>query len=306
MKNELKVREFMTSLLNKFRSVMKIAILSFILSFCFILPSFSANEIGRNLNDKTGIGLNDGMNDALQQTKTITGQVVDEGGITLPGVSVVVKGTTTGTITDIDGKYSLNVSSGAKTLVFSFVGMTTQEIVINNQSQINVTLQQSIVNLDEVIAIGYGSMERNNVTGAISSIKADEIMKAPVPNVVEALRGQVSGVKISRGSGQPGSGVEFLIRGKKSLTSGNEPLIVIDGVPNTGGNIADINTADIATINILKDAAAASIYGASGANGVVLITTKNGTFGKPAVNVEASYGLVDLAMLPTVFNGNEY
>jgi TonB-dependent starch-binding outer membrane protein SusC len=306
MKNELKVGRYKTSCSHKFKSVILVTVFSLILSFCFIMPTFSANEIGAKPAINQGVGLNDETNAALQQSKTITGTVVDEDGVSLPGVSVVVKGTTTGTVTDIDGKYSLNVSPGAKTLVFSFIGMSQQEIPIGSQSQINVTLEQGIVNLDEVVAIGYGSMEKNNVTGAISSIKADEIMKAPVPNVVEALRGQVSGVKISRASGQPGSKVDFLIRGKKSLSSSNEPLIVIDGVPNTGGNLAEINPADIATINILKDAAAASIYGASAANGVVLITTKNGVFGKPSLNVEFSYGLSDLAMEPVMFNAREY
>ncbi|MDA3930755.1 MAG: SusC/RagA family TonB-linked outer membrane protein [Prolixibacteraceae bacterium] len=246
------------------------------------------------------------FSNAALQSKQITGKVSDSNGLTLPGVTVVEKGTTNGSITDIDGAYSIAVSSNDATLLFSFVGMETQEIAIAGKSTIDVEMSEGSIGLEEVIAIGYGSMERKNVTGAIASIKTDEIMKAPVSNVVEALRGQVSGVKVSRTSGQPGSGVDFLIRGKNSLSSGNEPLIVIDGVPNTGGNLSEINTSDIATINILKDAAAAAIYGASGANGVVLITTKSGAFGKPKFNVEASYGIVDLSMRPTMFNGDEY
>lgn len=245
-------------------------------------------------------------NNALLQGKQLTGTVTDLAGLSLPGVTVVEKGTTNGTITDLDGKFVLQLSSDNAVLRFSFVGMETQEVSSAGKTVLTVKMDEGSIGLEEVVAIGYGSMERNNVTGAISSIKADELIKAPVPNVVEALRGQVSGVKISRGSGQPGSGVDFLIRGKNSLTSGNNPLIVIDGVPTTGGNLAEINTADIATINILKDAAAASIYGASGANGVVLITTKDGVFGKPSFNVEASYGMVDLAMRPQMFNGEEY
>jgi TonB-linked SusC/RagA family outer membrane protein len=244
--------------------------------------------------------------DETLQGKNITGVVTDVNGSVLPGVTVVVKGTTNGTVTDIDGKYSLNVSSDNAILQFSFVGMEMQEQSVAGQSVINVTLQEGYIGLEEVVAVGYGSMERNNVTGAISSIKAEEILKAPVPNVVEALRGQVSGVKVSRGSGQPGSDVDFLVRGKNSLTSGNNPLIVIDGVPNTGGSISDINSSDIASINILKDAAAASIYGASGANGVILITTKSGAQGKPELNVNVSYGVVDLAMRPQMFDGEEF
>lgn len=245
-------------------------------------------------------------NNALLQGKQVTGTVTDVAGMTLPGVTVVERGTTNGTITDLDGNFVLQVKSDDAVLRFSFVGLETQEVSIKGKNTLVVVMGEGSIGLEEVVAVGYGSMERNNVTGAISSIKADELIKAPVPNVVEALRGQVSGVKISRGSGQPGSGVDFLIRGKNSLTSGNNPLIVIDGVPTTGGNLAEINTADIATINILKDAAAASIYGASGANGVVLITTKDGIFGKPSFNVEATYGMVDLSMRPQMFNGEEY
>jgi TonB-dependent starch-binding outer membrane protein SusC len=295
MKNELKIWEFITSYARRLSSVCMITALMLILSMCLVIPSFATDRASDEMNSNSSM-----------QSKTITGKVLDADGLSLPGVSVVVKGSTIGTITDIDGKFSLNVPATAKTLLFTFIGMKTEEVAIGSQTQINVTLTPDVVSLDEVVAIGYGSMERNNVTGAISSIKAEELIKAPVPNVVEALRGQVSGARISRGSGQPGSGVDFLIRGKNSLTSKNEPLIVIDGVPLTGGNLAEINTADIATINILKDAAAASIYGSSGANGVVLITTKNGIFGKPSLNVEATYGLTDLSLKPTMFNAREY
>lgn len=287
MKNEINAWEKLFSQTNRLSKALRLIALAFLL----VLGSFNASMAA-------------GSN-ALQEKK-VSGKITDSNGITLPGVTVVEKGTTNGTISDIDGLYSITVKSDDAILVFSFVGMENQELPVKGQSTINVSMEEGTIGLEEVVAIGYGSMERNNVTGAISSIKADEIIKAPVPNVVEALRGQVSGVKVSRGSGQPGSGVDFLIRGKNSLTSGNQPLIVIDGVPNTGGNLADINTADIATINILKDAAAASIYGASGANGVVLITTKDGIFGKPMFNVEASYGTVDLSMKPTVFNADEY
>ncbi len=305
MKNELKFRKVYSSKESKFSSVFKITVLSFILSFCFVPNSYSSNGSDFDMNSETEI--NDEISGtSANQQKTITGKVVDESGISLPGVSVIVKGSTVGTITDADGKYSINVPASGKVLLYTFIGMNSQEIEIGNMTQINVTLAQGFVDLDEVVAIGYGSMEKNNVTGAISSIKTEEIMKAPVPNVVEALRGQVSGVKISKGSGRPGAGVDLLIRGKKSLSSTNEPLIVIDGVPNTGGNLADINPADIASINILKDAAAASIYGASASNGVVLITTKDGAFGKPSLSVEFSYGLSDLTMQPTMFNAREY
>lgn len=285
MKNENNAWEMNFSQTLKRSRQLRFIALAAILMVGIILPSFASGAL---------------------QEKTVTGKVTDNSGMTLPGVTVIEKGTTNGTVTDMDGAYSITVSASDAILQFSFVGMESQEIDVAGKTTINVVLDEGTIGLDEVIAVGYGSMERNNVTGAIASIKADEIMKAPVPNVVEALRGQVSGVKVSRSSGQPGSGVDFLIRGKNSLTSGNAPLIVIDGVPITGGSMSEINTADIATINILKDAAAASIYGASGANGVVLITTKNGASGKPSFSVEATYGTVDLAMRPEVFNADEY
>ncbi len=246
---------------------------------------------------------------SLQPIK-VTGKVVAANtGESLPGVNIILKGTETGTVTDMDGNFELAVPSEEGVLVFSFVGFLSEEIDIAGKSVIDISMVEDITALQEVVVIGYGSMERTNVTGAISSIKGEDINKAPVPNVIEALRGQVSGVKISKGTGSPGGGVTFLIRGKNSIgadkdnTAENEPLIVIDGVPTTGGNIAEINTDDIASIDILKDAAAASIYGASGANGVILITTKTGTVGKPRVSLSAAMGVTDLTHKPELFDG---
>ncbi len=256
----------------------------------------------------------------LAQASEVTGTVIDaNSGEALPGVNIVIKNTTTGTITDVDGSYSINAEPDG-ILVFSYLGYETTEVPVNNRTTVDISLESEAIGVGEVVVVGYGSMERTNVTGAISSLKAEELAKAPVPNVVEALRGQVSGVRIERESGMPGSGVKFTIRGKNSISkrdtrtnargddysNNNEPLIVIDGVPTTGGNIAEINPADIASIDILKDAAAASIYGASGANGVVLITTKRGTVGKPTLSVNVSYGLTDLVQQPVLFNGPEY
>ena len=235
----------------------------------------------------------------------VSGRVVDENNEPLPGATIKVKGTGNGTITDLEGRYTLDVSPES-VLVVSFVGYLNEEIPVNNRSTIDVQLTSDIKSLTEVVVVGYGSMERQNVTGAISSIRGEELQKVPVPNVVEAMRGQVPGLRITRDSGQPGSGVSFTIRGSNSLTLSNEPLIVIDGVPNTGGNLAEINPDDIASIDILKDAAAASIYGSSGANGVILITTKRGTAGKPSVSVNASTGVTQLSMRPRMFNADEY
>ncbi|MEH0153392.1 TonB-dependent receptor [Limibacter armeniacum] len=241
----------------------------------------------------------------LAQAIKVAGTVTDAQNEPLPGVSIILEGTNQGTTTDVFGKYTIEVPSGAK-LIFNYIGYVTQPVSVNNRSVIDITMQEDIAQLSEVVVVGYGSMERTNVTGAISSIKAEDINKVPVPNAIEALRGQVPGVRISRTSGMPGSGVSMKIRGTNSLTSGNDPLIVLDGVPLTGGNMADINPNDIETLNVLKDAAAASIYGASGANGVILITTKRGKSGKPTVSVNFSTGFTQLSMTPEMFNADEY
>ncbi|MGD2035717.1 MAG: SusC/RagA family TonB-linked outer membrane protein, partial [Bacteroidales bacterium] len=253
-----------------------------------------------------------------QPATTLTGKVTDVDGEPLPGVNIIEKGTTNGTITDLDGNYSITVSSSDAVLVFSAIGFGDEEIVVGNQSSISMTLIPSIEELGEVVVVGYGSMERTNVTGSIASIKGEEINKAPVPNLVEALRGQIPGVRVTRNSGQPGSDVDFTIRGKRSLgaaeneedpdlnVNANEPLIVVDGVPFTGGSISDINPEDIETLDVLKDAASTSIYGSSASNGVVLITTKSGTPGKATVRVTASTGFTDLVQTPEIFNGQEF
>ncbi|MBN2761597.1 MAG: TonB-dependent receptor [Bacteroidales bacterium] len=260
-------------------------------------------------------------NNAEQPGITITGTITDENGATMPGVNILEKGTTNGVVSTLDGSYQITVPASSSVLVFSFIGYLTDEIEVGNRTVIDISMVPDIQTLDEVVVIGYGSMERTNVTGAISTVKGEEIAKIPIPNAVEALRAQVPGVRITRTNGSPGSGVEVLIRGKKSIgednvgyyhigsgnrINENEPLIVIDGVPTTGGNINEINPSDIESIDILKDAAAASIYGARGTNGVILITTKSGTEGKPTFSANVSYGVTSLTQKPTMFNAEEY
>ncbi|WP_053975464.1 SusC/RagA family TonB-linked outer membrane protein [Mangrovimonas xylaniphaga] len=249
------------------------------------------------------------------QTVSVSGKVADATGPLL-GVSIIVKGTTTGTATDFDGNYTLDGVDSNATLVFSYVGYLTQEVAVAGRSVINITLQEDLAQLDEVVVVGYGTMERANVTGAISTVEMEEVAKAPVVNVVESLRGQVAGVQISRNTGQPGSPPVLKIRGNNSLgasTNGgtnldtvNQPIIVVDGVPLVGGNMAEFNPDDIESINILKDAASASIYGSSGANGVVLITTKSGKKGKTQITVNSSSGFVSLAQRPDIMTGDEF
>lgn len=246
------------------------------------------------------------------QNLTVSGQVTFQGD-PLPGVSVQVIQTGEGMVTDANGNFSIaNVSTDAS-LRFSFIGFETQEVAIGNRTTVNVVMVENTKILDEVVVVGYGSMERANVTGSIVTVDVAELEKTPLPNAVEALRGRVSGMRVSRTSGQPGSGITFKIRGTNSLgaaagniDANNQPIIVIDGVPVIGGNLSELNPDDIESINVLKDAAAASIYGSSGANGAVLITTKSGKAGRSSITLNASSGIVNIANKIDMMNGDEY
>lgn len=249
------------------------------------------------------------------QDVSVSGTVTDESNIPLAGVSVLIKGTTTGVTTDFDGLYTISAPADA-TLQFSYIGFVSQDVGINSQSAVNVTMVEDVAQLSEVVVVGYGTMERANVTGAITTVDVTEISKAPVPNIVESLRGQVSGLQVSRSSGRPGSSPTFKIRGNNSLgaskddgdnlNSANQPIIVVDGVPLVNQSLSELNSDDIESINILKDAASASIYGSSGANGVILITTKSGKAGKAQVKVSSSTGFVQLAQTPDVMTGDQF
>jgi TonB-linked SusC/RagA family outer membrane protein len=262
-------------------------------------------------NEKISINAENNPKANLQQV-LVSGKVTDAEGDPLPGVNIIEKTTTNGTVTDVNGNYSITVTSPASVLVFSYVGYLSEEMQIGNKSEIDMVLIESLEELSEVVVVGYGSMERANVTGAISSIKNDEIVKAPVPNFVEALKSQIPGVRVTRTDGKPGQGVNLLIRGENSLNNSNEPLIVIDGVPLAGTGeknelaLSELNANDIESIDILKDAAAASIYGSRGANGVVLITTKMGKVGKPQLNVSISQGFTNMVQKPELFNAEEF
>jgi TonB-linked SusC/RagA family outer membrane protein len=242
-----------------------------------------------------------------QQKKTITGKVSDVAESPLPGVSVVVKGTTTGTITDAEGKFSLaNVPANA-TLQFSFVGMKTQEIVVGEKAQINVTLIDETIGLQEVIAVGYGTQSKRTVTGSIQSVGTDDLTDAPVSTVAQKLQGKLSGVQISQTTGKPGEGMQVRIRGQASLTAGNDPLYVVDGFPIIG-DISGLNPNEIENISVLKDASSTSLYGSRAANGVILVTTKKAKIGKTAIGVNAYYGFqqVPYDKRPEMMNGTEF
>ncbi len=216
------------------------------------------------------------------QAVTVTGKVTDEKGGALPGVTVVLKGTTKGTTTDIAGVFSLPVPEGNGTLVFSFIGYLAQEVPINNRATINISLKPDTKTLDEVVVVGYGTQKKSVVTGAISSVKASDLENQQITRVEQALQGRTTGVTVASNSGAPGSAATVRVRGITTLNS-NDPLYVVDGVVVNGG-IDYLNQADIASIEVLKDAASAAIYGARAANGVILVTTKRGKAGVMSVN----------------------
>jgi len=233
-----------------------------------------------------------------QQQSQVSGTVTDESNLPLPGVTIIAKGTLTGVISDTDGKYSLTIPSGATTLIFSFIGMRTQEIEIADQTQINVILLQDVIGIEEVVAIGYGVTRKSDLTGSVSSVSAEELENIPASRVDQILQGKAAGVQVTQTNGAPGSGSSIRIRGGNSIQGSNEPLYVIDGfIVGTGFNLNNINVNDIESIEILKDAASISIYGTRGANGVILITTKSGLSGvpgKPTISVNVYSGIQQL------------
>ena len=233
--------------------------------------------------------------DAYQDTKTkkVTGKVTDSSGATLPGVSVVLKGTTLGVITDLDGKFAISSVPENATLQFSFVGMKSLEIAVGNKSIINVSLSEETFGHEEVVAIGYGTQSRRVVTGAISRVDVKKMETLPITNIGQSLRGNVAGVQYLE-NGRPGQEGTILIRGQRSISASNSPLIVLDGIIFEG-NINDINPGDIDALDILKDASATAIYGARAANGVILVTSKKGITEKPTIRFSGYYGKIGRA-----------
>ncbi len=249
-----------------------------------------------------------------QQKKSVSGKVTDSSGGSLPGVSVVVKGTTTGVITDISGNYSLSNIPENATLQFSFVGMKTQEIVLGGKSSLNVMLAEEAIGLEEVVAIGYGKMKKSDLTGSVSSISQEKMKNLPISSIDQKMIGQVAGVQIQQISGAPGGGTSVKIRGNGSIGAGNEPLYVVDGMPYSMGMNQDMNPLvflnpnDIESIDILKDASSTAIYGSRGANGVVMITTKKGSFDHTEVNLSSMYGIQQVPQKgrPQMMNQREF
>lgn len=224
----------------------------------------------------------------------IRGKVTDDKGMPIPGVNVVVKGTTTGTVTAQDGTYSLNVQQNAGTLVVSFIGYVKQEINFSGAGTYNVTLLNEDKGLNEVVVIGYGTTTKKDLTGSVGQVKMPDLAKAPVFTFTEALAGRVAGVQVSTSDGQPGSSQDIVIRGSGSLTQSTAPLYVIDGFAMENFQSNSLNSDDIESITVLKDASGTAIYGARGSNGVIVIQTKKGTAGKPTITLNTAIGVQEL------------
>jgi len=225
-----------------------------------------------------------------QQNITVTGRVISgEDQTGLPGVNVIVKGTTQGTVTDVEGNYTIGVPDETAILVFSSVGFSTQEIAVGGQTVIDIVLNPDLTSLEEIVVVGYGTMRKSDVTGSVASVTPEELVDRPVVNLGQALQNKVSGVQvIKQGAGYPGSNPLIRIRGTNSINSDSDPLFVVDGIVGVSNALRNINPQDILTIDILKDASATAIYGTRGANGVIMITTKRGDVGKVNVNYNGS------------------
>ncbi len=237
---------------------------------------------------------------------TITGRVSDEKGEPLPGVSIMVKGTQTGTASNADGSFSLDVPDEKAVLVFSYVGYVSQEVVVSGRTRLEVALVVDEKSLEEVVVVGYGTVKKSDLTGSVASVTRDEINSIPAANVLQALTGRVAGVNISQNTGAPGAQMSIQIRGTNSIQGGNEPLYVIDGFPTNQSMLLSLNSSDIESMEILKDASATAIYGSRGANGVVIVTTKKGAKKKTQIDFETSYGVQTLRKKMDLMNAREY
>jgi TonB-linked SusC/RagA family outer membrane protein len=265
--------------------------------FIFVLIAFSA---------QTAFAGSAAADMEMQQAeRTIRGAVVAEDGEALIGVSIRVPGsTTTGTITNYDGEYTIQVPGGARSLQFTYVGMKSLTVDIDNRTSINVTMEYEAIGLNEVVAIGYGTAQRKDLTGSVASVSAETLARIPVASPTEALTGKMAGVQVTVTEGSPDAEMKIRVRGGGSITQSNEPLFIVDGFPVA--SISDIPTTDIESIDVLKDASSTAIYGSRGANGVVIVTTKTGKTGRVTVNYNAYAGLKKIAKTLDVLEPYDY
>jgi TonB-linked SusC/RagA family outer membrane protein len=235
---------------------------------------------------------------------TVSGRVFDENGEPMPGATITVSGTSAGTISDLEGMYSITVSEGA-VLVFSYIGYESFTVQVGNQSVIDVTLTPDLSSLDEVVVVGYGVQKRSDITGSVASIPQERLEMVPNVNIAQAIQGAIPGVMVQNTSAGAKPSQNIMVRGRNSIHASNDPLIVVDGVPY-GGNISDLNPNEVESIEVLKDASAAAIYGSRGSNGVILITTKTGAAGETKISYDGYYSIQSYANLPRPLTGPEF
>ena len=244
---------------------------------------------------------------AEQQKRSVTGKVTDDKGQSLPGVSVVLKGTTSGVISDADGNYTLSNVPDNGVLQFSFVGMKAQEVAVGTKRTINVKLVEDAIGIEEVVAVGYGTQKKTDLTGSVATVTADNLKQRAVTTFGEAMIGQIAGVQIQQVNGAPGGeGLSVRVRGTGSITQSSEPLYVVDGYPMEGGAFRLLNPSDVESMQILKDASSTAIYGSRGANGVVIINTKKGKSGAPVINFNMFAGVQQREKTVEMFNRDQY
>ena len=267
---------------------------------------FAGTDVKYTIIDRKIILSPDYLNEMpAQQQKIITGTITDENGNPLPGVNIQVEGTTIGSISDINGKYSINIPREEAVLVFSFFGYNLEKVSVAGKVSVDVQLTPDIKALEEVVVIGYGTVKKSDITGSVVSVKGKDISLQAVSNPVQALAGISSGVQVLQESGQPGTALSVLIRGGNSLLGSNSPLYVIDGFPIVG-DLSSVNSNDIMSLEILKDASATAIYGSRGANGVILVTTKKGQEGKTTIEYNGYYGVQKVANTIDMLNAKEF
>jgi len=257
--------------------------------------------VGKNIVITRKSGL-----ESVVQQRSVKGQVTDSEGAPVAGVTIVIKGTNNGTISDPEGNYTLLNVSGDAILVFSFIGMRTKEITVSGKPVINVVLQEDLIGLEEVVAIGYGTAKKSDITGAIISVRENELKSRPVSNAFEAIQGKAAGVDVTSNE-RPGEIGQIYVRGVRSLTASNTPLYVVDGIPvMSSSGIETMNTADIESIDVLKDASATAIYGSRGANGVILVTTKKGKEGRLSLNYNGTVTVETIQDRTRMMDASEY
>ena len=286
MKRTLEILHFPRGSMVK--TLLKIKALAILLLLLF---SISATTYSQNISQP--------------QEKTISGTVTDINGEPVMGATIIVKGTTIGAITDAGGKFLLKIPDNAEILQFSFIGMKNQDLAITDQSIFEVVLEEDTFGIDEVIVVGYGTQKKSDITGTVASLAKERLEMVPNISIAQALQGSIPGLVIQNTSAGAEPSLQIMVRGRNSIGANNSPLVVVDGIPY-GGNLSDINPNDVESIEILKDASSAAIYGSRGANGVILVTTKSGIIGSPTITYDGYYSFQQFSNLPDIMDGPQF